>query len=346
MSCANPWKLFDKRTQEFIGYVPCGRCVNCLVDSRNCYEDLCNEELYQRNYCASYLTVTYDDYHLDWRNDWHGHLIPSIKKSDATNFIKRIRSYMDYHNINNPLLNRDFRYIVAAEYGGETHRPHLHFVFFGLDYRVADKMFRQCWQYGQQKLLPVKNGCFRYVINYMFKQVKTIANPRKCYNSYNRERPFFHHSARLGRTLFQRQLDFIKTHDWQYKSRKGVIRPLPSYIRRRYGLVSAESHLEEKKNYWSNYIRQKPFSLKEYNILKRKIAKSREKNLINQFLNDGIPAPNRILEVQPDWHLEKFGDVESREYVAALRDSIRQAIPYYDNFKSCMDFFDNVKNEA
>ena len=146
MACAHPFNIYDKETREYIGQAPCGRCINCLVDRRNSIDDLCQEELYQRNFCASYLTVTYDDYHLDWRDNWHGKLVPSINKNDAVKFVKRLRSYMDYHKIDSPILQKDFRYICCAEYGADGSRPHLHFVFFGLDYRAAAKMFRECWR--------------------------------------------------------------------------------------------------------------------------------------------------------------------------------------------------------
>lgn len=321
MACPHRWIVVDKSSRQFLGYAPCGRCVNCLVDWRNSYEDLCEEELFQRNFCASYLTVTYDDYHLDWRDDWHGSLVPSINKLDAVKFIKRLRAYMCRHKINTPLMQKNFRYVVAAEYGEEKNRPHLHFVFFGLDYRVADKMFRECWKCGNQKLLPVKRGCFRYVVGYMQKQVKSCDNPADMYECRNRERPFFHHSRGLGKTLFLRQWDFIRTHDYYYKSRKGVLRPLPVYYMRRYRLLRADDTIPQKIVDWKNYYPNKTFSLKAYNEHKHNLAKIRESNLISALRKSGEAVNDSMCyDIPPD-----YVDL-TRECRSAVRDYLGQLV--------------------
>lgn len=302
MSCAHQWKIFDKYSREFICYGSCGKCINCLVDWRNSYEDLCNEEAFQRNYCMSFLTLTYDDFHLDWRNDWHGNLVPSLNPSDAVKFVKRVRSYMKRHKIDNSLLNSDFRYVVAGEYGeNDTHRPHLHFIFFGLDYRVAGKMFRDCWKYGNLKLLPVTNGCFRYVIGYMHKQVKSFDNPQDLFECHNLVRPFFHHSQGLGKSLFIRQWDFIVSHDYYYKSHNGVLRPVPQYYMRRYRLLRSNSNIDDKRSEFLSYNPNSVFSLKLYNKFKHDLSKIREQNLIKYFRNSGQPVNDSMcFDVPPD----------------------------------------------
>lgn len=321
MACAHPYILTKPEYPDKYFLCACGRCINCIVDSRSTIEDLCDEELYQRNFCASYLTVTYDDYHLDWRDDWHGHLVPSLNKLDATKFVKRIRKYMADRNIDSPILQKNFRYIVAGEYGEDRNRPHLHFVFFGLDYRAAAKMFRECWTYGQQKLLPVKNGCCRYVADYMSKQVKMLdkrdASDR--YERHNIERPFFHHSLALGKTLFLRQWDFIKEHDYYYKSRKNVLRPLPQYYMRKYCLERVENSLWKRIDDYKIQNPNIPFSIKKFNEYMHGLALIREQNLIHSSRSRGIPVNDSYLYELSAPFGSRSSDIDSylREYKSA-----------------------------
>lgn len=342
MACAFPFRVIDKSTNEIIGLAPCGRCCNCLVDTRNAYDDLCNEELYQRNFAASYLTVTYDDYHIDWRDNWHGSLTASLRKSDAAKFIKKIRSYMKYHNIDNPLAQKDFRYIVCGEYGEDNKalpRPHLHFVFFGLDYRFCADMFRKCWTFGNQKLLPVKSGCFRYVLNYMQKQVKSLgSNVRDEYECKNRERPFFHHSVGLGKTLFLRQWKDIVDNDYTYLSRKGVRRPLPVYYMHRYGLIRANSTLKERIQQWKNHKGNKPFNLSAYNKFKHEVALNRNEMLARKLRDTGIPVPVDVTSIKNE-KTEKY----MRELNRAVTDFFKQEKVTNDFVVDTLDIYPDIK---
>lgn len=322
MACAHPIPLHDKDTLEFIANIPCGRCVNCLVDWRSAYVDLCAEEHMQHNYFASYLTLTYDDYHLDWRDDWHGSLKPSLTRSDAQKFIKRVRDYMTRHNINSPFADPKFKYVVAGEYGEDTHRPHLHFILFGLDYRVCSKMFRECWKYGNIKLLPVKAGCFRYVVDYISKQLKTL-NPHDTYDCYNLERPFLMHSKGLGRSLFIRQWDFITKHNYCYQTRKNKLRPLPQYYMRRARLYRYADNTEEYKTQWRTVFPNKSFSFKEFNKYKHELAVKREKSLIVQLRSKNIPVDDMVTSSR--------SPVYSAEYYSAFRQLMLQELVSNDD---------------
>lgn len=319
MSCPYPWNIYDKKTHTVIGQAPCGHCASCIVDKRNTIEDLCSEELFQRNYVASYITLTYDDNHLDWRDDWHGHIVPSIKSSDATRFIKRLRKYMDDKKIDTPLLQRNFRYIVAGEYGGETFRPHLHFVLFGIDYRACRKLISSVWKWGNIKILPVENGCFRYLADYMNKQVYSI-DKHNTYFVRNMEKPFFHHSKSIGKSLFLRQREFILSHDFCYKSRNGRLRPLPVYYMRRYCLIRSDSHIDEKKSKWRQYFPNKDFSLTEYNKFLHKLSIVRNDNLISKLVNSNKSIPCSDV---PSWWKSQYKsnavcDIAIKNYISSI----------------------------
>lgn len=246
MACAHPWKrlVTVNRPRRFgtISYeqtVPCGKCLNCVVDRRNSLEDLCHEELQNFHNAVSYVTVTYDDIHVPRKPDWTGEklCVFTLQRSDVKDFLKRIRSYMHYHKMDSILTDPKFKYVCVGEYGEKNKampRPHYHFVFFGLDYRAAAKMFRECWQLGMVKVLPVKRGCFRYVLDYLDKQLHQ-GDPFATYNATNRARPFMVHSRKLGWSLFYRNWKFITSHNWCYKTKHNRLRPVPSYVKRYFG---------------------------------------------------------------------------------------------------------------
>lgn len=116
------YKLSMRDRLPFQGYeildfikVPCGICSECLNNkARNWVSRLMLEsKLHKYNY---FITLTYNDDNLPYNNM----LIPS----DLSNFIKKLRTYLD----------RDFgfnkvRYYGVGEYG-EHARPHYHMILF------------------------------------------------------------------------------------------------------------------------------------------------------------------------------------------------------------------------
>lgn len=105
----------------------CGSCPECLQKRasrwalRGHYE--CQEHEHNLMVC-----LTYDQYVHDSRT---GRVVGeavadrSVDKRDIQLFIKRLRKYMDTH------YGAKIKYIVSAEYGARTHRPHYHAILFG-----------------------------------------------------------------------------------------------------------------------------------------------------------------------------------------------------------------------
>lgn len=100
--------------------VPCGKCVEC----RNTYFN----SILQRAIVESltsyvyFITLTYDDNHIPSITLPNGKTIYYSDYTHIQNLFKRLR-------INN-VLDRDFRYLVALEYGDKRHRPHFHLLLF------------------------------------------------------------------------------------------------------------------------------------------------------------------------------------------------------------------------
>ena len=329
MACTKPFPVWDPVTKCVAGRAPCGYCLNCIVDTRNRYVDECTEEAMKRPFMA-YVTLTYDKYHLPYKRLSTGEQGCTLSRKAVPNFNKRLREWIKRHcpaSVSVPGIQRDFKFFYSAEYG-ETNtalpRAHYHIIYFGLDYRMAAKAFRECWRFGEVKILPVKQGCFRYVASYLTKQVKCYSNPRDAYESKGRRRPFCSHSKRFGSTLYERQLDFIKSHDYCYRSSHGKLRPVPMYIRQKYMLYGDPMATRDKLRKLSDsYARRtgkhKAFSLSEYDKCRSRLAKERETLLLHQFMRSGEPIVGYFPEHYREnaFKHDKFGS-PSRELMRAL----------------------------
>lgn len=332
MACAHLQPVLDKITHEVIAMRPCSMCLNCIVDGRNRFIDECKEEAMKRPF-MSYVTLTYDKYHLPYKRLSNGIQGCTLSRKAVPNFNKRLRDWIKRKckGQSVPGLQRDFKFFYAAEYGEKNDvlpRAHYHIIYFGLDYRMARKAFADCWQFGAIKILPVKDGCFRYVASYLTKQVKCYTNPRDAYESKGRRRPFVSHSKNFGSTLYSRQLDFIKSHDYCYKTSSGKLRPVPQYIRRKYMLFDDPMTVRDKLHragmrYMHTNGKYKTFSLTEYNKYRHDLALQREQLLVHKFMSSGEPIVGYFPEHYRDnafRHIKVRGS-PSRELMRALQDA-------------------------
>lgn len=300
MACAHTWNLYDKNTREFIGRVPCGRCVNCIIDTRNRYCNEANEEIKNFSGLCSYVTLTYDSNHLPLLADNNGAPIPSIDYEDLKKFNKRIREYMRRHHMDCKGASPHFKYIACAEYGDKKERdtgcgrPHFHIAYFGLDYRFCEKMFRECWRAGQIDIKPVKNGCVRYIASYISKQVKSSGRPVFQYEARGRRRPRVVHSKGFGNSLYVRNYEYAKEHDWSYKGARNKLVPYPrSWLRTHCIRTVKNIDLEKGKQKYRDYNGKSPktWSFSEYNKFLHSLAVQREANLAAKLERSGEPVP-------------------------------------------------------
>ena len=156
--------------------VPCGTCSEC----RNTYYN----SILQRAIVESltsyvyFVTLTYDDNHIPSIELPNGKTIYYSDYSHIQILFKRLR------NLN--IIDRDFRYLVACEYGDKRHRPHFHLLLFVVRKKDDDKqypfilertLFDNIKRYyainvGTRKL-PKYEPLFTYRIKRILGQVKT-----------------------------------------------------------------------------------------------------------------------------------------------------------------------------
>lgn len=118
--------LCERYISDFVE-IPCGKCIGCRLEySRQWANRMMLEcKYHSQNW---FITLTYDDLHVPrsyYGDPDSGEPLPSLtlNKRDIQLFFKRLRKQTGQH----------FRYYACGEYGENTHRPHYHFIVFGLE---------------------------------------------------------------------------------------------------------------------------------------------------------------------------------------------------------------------
>lgn len=311
MACANPFQIINKyynpslpgsiHQNKYIT-VPCGWCLNCRVDKRNFLEDCCNYEF--NNFgCGAFVTFTYDDNHIPMVTSPIDFKIrPTLRRDDVKKFLYRLRSKIRYSGINTKLCNPKFKMLYVGEYGDEFQRPHYHFLFFGLDFMACEKLFYDSWQLGLIDSLPIKDGCFRYVLKYLDKQLHGDYK-KQIYDDNNVESPFSYHSINFGKGLFTKQIDYIEKNNYSYKV-GAFARPLPNYYKKQLlgfshkqysKLADMAKNYNVKKDDINGVYGWKKETLDKLSLQKAKI---REKNLYYSSLDNSQPSykPSNLID--------------------------------------------------
>lgn len=143
--------------------VPCGHCSPCIMQKRSQIKSRLILEQYSHDATSIplFLTLTYNDANLP---------ADGVSVEDVQGFLKRFRSYVEYHHP----VNQLFRYACFSEYSPEKGRAHYHLLIYGFTvsprdvYKLEDEM-RTCWQKGFVYLKMCDYGCFNYVSKYVCK---------------------------------------------------------------------------------------------------------------------------------------------------------------------------------
>lgn len=114
-------KAYKKGIHEY----KCGYCPECLADKSRVWALRCVAEAKYNP--GMMLTLTYDTYKRDDKGNIIGENLNlcGVHKEDCQKFIKRLRYYYP---------NNDIKYMIAAEFGTRTGRPHYHALIFGLQF--------------------------------------------------------------------------------------------------------------------------------------------------------------------------------------------------------------------
>lgn len=100
--------------------VPCGKCAEC---KQSYFNSILQRAIVEaRSSYMYFVTLTYDNKHVPRLQLPNGTIVMYSDYTHIQNLFKRFRS--------SGLLDRDFRYISACEYGDEFARPHFHLLIF------------------------------------------------------------------------------------------------------------------------------------------------------------------------------------------------------------------------
>lgn len=244
MACSRPFSI-DKLRQyhpnrlysSWQNYVPCGWCLNCRVDKQNELRDRCEYEYIDKK-CGAFVTFTFDDINLYRYMHYDSHdnkLRASLSKKDTKRFLDRLNKLV-HSQPDSLLCNHHYKYLVVGEYGEHgdnpalVGRPHLHCLFFGLDYAFCKKLFAKAWQdNGEIYIGNIGDGAIGYCLKYLDKQLHGKQSFYK-YEYHNQEAPFQRHSLGLGSGLFTSQAKYILEHDYKYRWHAKDV-PVPIYYK-------------------------------------------------------------------------------------------------------------------
>ncbi len=216
--------------------IPCGHCIGCYLDRSRQWADRCMLEL-QYHERSSFVTLTYDDDNLpdpnyyfdsDTGEAFEGIINPLVKK-DLQNFIKRLRSKLEYdYKVAHPNCDDSelpkIRYFGCGEYGSLSQRPHYHLIIFGEDFSNDRQFYKRTsagfnlynspllsslWTYGYAITADVTWDTCAYVARYVTKKIN--GNVNDFYDKYNVPKEFTIMSRKpgIGRQFYDEFKDVI-----------------------------------------------------------------------------------------------------------------------------------------
>lgn len=192
--------------RDYMVPIPCGFCDHCKLLARKEWTYRLAKEA--ESYAADevlFLTLTYDDAHLSYAQDYlpfnvreDGELAlidaPTLRKSDLQLFLKRLRRWYDYHFSDDPGY-KPLRFYACGEYGSTTQRPHYHLILYGLSdsvlrsppnsvtmysrskggYLYNSSVLSQLWDKGFSVFSVASFECMQYVAGYCLKKLPSIS---------------------------------------------------------------------------------------------------------------------------------------------------------------------------
>lgn len=247
--CYNPLRIKNPKLEFRAGLdaqyidVPCGHCEECLSKSRT--------QWFIRNYFEWLDIKNANGFALMYTLTYNEDCVPTVQlnnkgcmikyrvfsKRDVQLFMKRLRKNLkkrgfDYHTV---------RYFLCSEYGGITHRPHYHAIFYVKD--VPEYIFRsavkQSWTYGFVK--ASESGVINspagidYVCKYVtkddvfYKEVAPFANEEEL----KQIKPFHLNSRYFGYSINKLPLDNLYKNEIQvFRHGQYVMVEYPQYNQR------------------------------------------------------------------------------------------------------------------
>lgn len=227
MACLHPFlRKIPGRTRDNGYYpVPCGRCLKCLIDRRQSWEDRLTFQMadLDSDQC-NFVRLSYSDEHLPEKG---------VNKEDIQLFLKRWRKHFP-----SGLL----KYYIVAEYGekGDVngyHRPHYHCCFFGPVSTPTPPRYptpralpylTRSWTLGYCDVRLLNPSRIRYALKYLDKQFADRWHPgaeKPYWEQKGLNAPFILCSKGLGSKYMESHPESF-SDDGTYISIGGTRRPL------------------------------------------------------------------------------------------------------------------------
>lgn len=178
--CTSPIQIYNRssrislRGQSLLFTVPCGQCEECKKLKSNEYT---LRSYFEYQDCISkggyvyFDTLTYSPKYLpvDFR-------ISHFRRADITLCLKELRVYLTRAGFD---VKDNIKYFITSEYGGKTHRPHYHVLFFitvpNLDVKTFWQYLNKAWKFGiidRRATAPNRVVNSTAAINYVAKYVQ------------------------------------------------------------------------------------------------------------------------------------------------------------------------------
>lgn len=144
--------------------VPCNKCHICKERKVNSFVQRCKFETQVYDNKPWFCTLTFDDEHLPAKG---------ASVDDAQRFLKRFRI-----NLYRAGYKERIRYVLVSEYGKNTHRSHMHAIFWNINakdhkqYLEVSNILQKSWNLGfvQRRLInPADDKAFFYTSKYLKK---------------------------------------------------------------------------------------------------------------------------------------------------------------------------------
>lgn len=273
--------------------VPCGKCVGCRLDYSREWADRCYLESLSKapNW---FVTLTYDDVNLPVTEFYNGEDIVytnSLVKSHITEFLKRLRRYLDYH-----FEVQDISFYGCGEYGSQFQRPHFHLLLFGcplpdlklFTYKDGFATFNSeimsnCWKKGFVTVNEFTWETASYVARYCLKKQYGEAKQFYVERGLLPEFSIMSRSPGIGYKYFEEHKDEIFQRGYiPVKKAKGVFHsPIPKYFER---LLEKEDpqaferfKADKRTNFFDNYANDYALSDSELTLVDQRAVDERAK---------------------------------------------------------------------
>lgn len=279
--CTNKYKVkFTKLDnnlyhRDYFKYVDCGRCFECIQKKKNQWAFRVNEES-KISENALFLTLTYDNDNLPFYG---------VSIDDFQKFIKRVRRYLDYHN----LSDKPLKYYCSSEYGTLFNRPHYHLILFNCP--LSPDQLQKLWNKGFIKSVPSSIGCIQYVLKYF--AIKQL-------HPYDKRKNFVVMSKNMG-------LNFVVDNP-NYTKRYVLLNNYKVALPRYY--VDKFNELDLKNGKKVRFPKCLPGDFNLSDMFSKKFLRSRNITKFDIDENFSLFDVDKLLSLQREYHLNDIRKIK------------------------------------